>query len=142
MPNAIYTAISDRIAGFIAKYKESTADGTLSLAEIFNLTNRAIADFAVAVEVIGGAGEDKKAAVLLALGDFYDQIIKPYNIPGVPDILENTIVDPYGRTVFISIVDGLIDGMVRVFNKTKVFAKPTPSAADTPAGAPPMADPY
>ncbi len=57
----------------------------------------------------GGSGTEKKAAVMAMVGDFYDEVILPLDLPG-PDVL----IDPLLRQTLLAVTDYAIDGLLHV----------------------------
>lgn len=132
----IFDQMKAAVADVIAFYKEAAKDG-LTLNEVWSLTTKAVGTLVTVAEgfkEFGGA--DKKAAVLAAAGEFYDAVLAPIDIPKVPDFLERTVVDPALRQVWLKVVDGMVDGLVGIFNKTQwptLPAAPAPAQPGTPA---------
>lgn len=145
MANELYDAVKEEIAGIIAKYKEVAKDG-LTLPEIFSLITSATGSFVRVMEVSGRDGTVKKEAALIAAELFYDQVIAPLDIPHVPGFIETSVVDPALKKVFMAAVNGMIDSLVKIFNRsgwgdTGASADNGTSVGDA-AAAPPGFVPY
>lgn len=102
----------------IQQYKADTVGGSLSLHDIFVLIGNAVATLTQLIEKYNGYdGPTKKAAVLAALGDFFDEVIQPLDIKSVPNFIE-PIVDKALRDLLMAYGSSFVDVMVNVFNKT------------------------
>lgn len=118
----LFSAIRGEIDKLIAHYKQSASDG-LSLPEVFNLFSDFVASCVRIVDLFAARsshkilGADKKAAVLAAVGVFYDNVIAPLDIPYVPELLEKRFVDPALRSLFLRLAEGLIDTLVAMLNR-------------------------
>lgn len=128
---ALYDEIAQAIQDVINTYKQSVADGKLSLQEIFTLSHSAIASFVRLAESVGGySGAEKKAAVLAAIDQFYDEVIAPIDVQSIPNFLE-PVVDRALKQLIRVVAESTIDSLVNIFNKTG-WGKPT--AGDTTIG--------
>lgn len=113
----LYAFIADFIAATKAKLAEANADGKITATEAFVLFADAGERLVNAASKLDIAGADKKAAVLAALGKFYDEIIAPLDIPSVPNIVESTVVDPAIRMVFMGMAGYFIEFFVSKLGK-------------------------
>jgi len=84
-----------------------------NIAEIRAELYRLIPDLIFAAESTGGIGPEKRAAVLLAVGAWYDRVIAPKDLPSIPD----WIADPLLRFALIKSADEGIDLAVAVMNR-------------------------
>jgi len=115
---SLYDQLKEAIDEIIANYKAANADGKLTFSEIFTLLGNAVATFVQLTESLGaGSGADKKAAVLEAISQFFDEVIIPIDIKGVPNLLEG-IVDQSLKQLVLTLADGWVDSIVNIFNKT------------------------
>ena len=89
----IYDDLKTAVDQITAHYKEAASDGKLSFAEIFSLISKATASFIQLFEKFtdGASGADKKAAVLAALDAFFDEVISPLDIKGIPNFIEPVV---------------------------------------------------
>ena len=102
----IYDDLKAGIDKIIADYKAANADGKLSFSEIFTLVGNAIATFVQLIENFGsGTGAEKKAAVLAAIDQLFDEVIIPIDIKGIPNMLEG-IVDKALKQLVLTLADG------------------------------------
>jgi hypothetical protein len=105
---SLYDHVKADIDALLADYRSRAADG-ITLKDVYSLGTEAVARFMQLVERFGGAGVDKKAAVMAAAARFYDDIIAPIDLPG-PDV----VVEKIARQVWLYAVDAAVDGLVRV----------------------------
>jgi len=114
----IYDDLRDAVEEIIADYKKANADGELTFSEIFTLVGNAVATFVQLAQAFGGVdGPAKKAAVLSAIEQFFDEVIVPIDIKGVPNFLEG-IVDTALKRLVLTFAGSWIDSIVNIFNKT------------------------
>lgn len=103
----------DSIAAFFAETKRqleaAKADGKLSNEELWQLFYSGVKRAVQTAKDLPLAGADKKAAVLDAAGKLYDTVIAPIDIPYIPAILENSVVDPMLKTLYMDSLSGLIE---------------------------------
>lgn len=105
------------IADIIAKYKVANADGKMTFSEILTLVGNAVATFVQLFESFGdGTGADKKASVLAALSTFFDQVVSPIDIKGVPNFIE-PVVDSAIKGLVMTFAGSSIDTIVNLLNK-------------------------
>lgn len=148
---SLYDDIKEAIDKIIADYKAANADGKLSFTEIFTLVGNAVATFVqLAEQCAGKTGAEKKAAVLQAIEQLFDEVIIPIDIKGIPNLLEG-IVDRAFKQLVLALADGWVDSIVNIFNKTG-WGVPGGAPADDPdnpqgeipgtPGLPPGFEPY
>lgn len=102
----VYALIKDRVAAIIDAYKQAMADGDLQFIEGVKLIFFVGSSFMELARSLAPDLADKaavKEAVAKAIHLFYVEVIKPYNIPGVPAFLEKMIEN---------VVEGAIDPVV------------------------------
>jgi hypothetical protein len=133
---ALYDDIEGALTEIIAHYKNATKDGKLSFSELITLGSNAVASLMQVAEHFGGTGTEKKQAVITALGQFYDQVIAPIDIKGVPNLLEG-IVDKALKELMLTLAGGWIDSLTTIFNKSG-WATPTTPAPGAPAPSTPL----
>lgn len=133
----IYDDLKTAVEQITAQYKESVADGKLSFSEIFALISKATASFVQLFEQFtdGVSGEDKKAAVLAALEHFFDEVISPLDIKGIPNFIE-PIVDSSLKQLVLTLADAGIDAIVAIFNKSGWGPGPEPVDPQAMAASP------
>ena len=128
MASPLFEEISEQISAVIAGYHEAYSDGSLSFSEAFALVQKATASFVQVVQLLKplASNEEKKAAVLEALGLFYDQVIAPMDIKGIPNLIEG-VVDSSLKSLLLLLADSGIDAIVSVLKK---FWNNEPDAAE------------
>lgn len=113
----LYAAISTFVAETKARLAEVKADGKVSFPEAFVIFADAMERLVKAASMLELPGAEKKAAVMAALGKFFDDVIAPLDIPTVPNILESTVVDPALRMVFLGMANYVIEFFVSKLGK-------------------------
>lgn len=128
----IYDDLKSAVEEITAHYKDVASDGKLTFSEIFSLAGKATASFIQLFEKFtdGASGADKKAAVLAALDAFFDEVISPLDIKGIPNFIE-PIVDSSLKKLALTLADAGIDALVAIFNKSGWG--PEPAAEDPQA---------
>ena len=113
----LYQELSGSIDNVIAAYKASRTDGKTSFSEVMTLVYNASATFVKLIEGVSGkSGVEKKEVVLEAVGKFYDEVIAPIDISGIPNLVEG-MVDSAIRALIMTLVGSWIDAVVNIFNK-------------------------
>lgn len=126
----LYDQIQGGVEDIIDTYKQRVEDGQLSFTDALTLTYNATATFVRLVEGLGrGTGDDKKDVVLLAIGRFYDIVIRPIPITGLPGPLEN-LVDTALKSLILTMASAWIDAMVNIFSKLGWAAAPTTATGE------------
>lgn len=133
----IYDDLKDAVSAITAHYKEATSDGKLSFSEIFSLASKATASFVQLFEQFtdGVSGAEKKAAVLAALAAFFDEVISPLDIKGIPNFIE-PVVDSSLKKLALTLADAGIDALVAIFNKSGWGPDPEPVDPQAMTAAP------
>lgn len=133
----IYDDLKDAVSAITAHYKEATSDGKLSFSEIFSLASKATASFIQLFEQFtdGVSGAEKKAAVLAALAAFFDEVISPLDIKGIPNFIE-PVVDSSLKKLALTLADAGIDALVAIFNKSGWGPDPEPENPQAMTAAP------
>lgn len=109
----------DAITRIFKVYKDSLADGKLTWHEIMTLMCNGSTTFTRLIEQMNpenGQGAVKKELALATLGQFYDSVIAPIDIKGVPNFVE-PMVDSALRSLAISVGSAAIDSTVALFNR-------------------------
>lgn len=118
----LVATVNDQVMDLLDHYKKVTEDRNLSLDEVWALTTSAIAGVMRIVEAAGDFdGPVKKEAVLAFASSFYDQVIAPLDIPYIPAMIENRLVDPALKNVFLQLVSGSVESLVNILNRTGWF---------------------
>jgi len=129
----IYDDLKGAVEEIIAHYKDATADGKLTFTEIFTLAGKATASFIQLFEKFAenATGEEKKAAVLAALEAFFDEVVAPIDIKGIPNFIE-PVVDSSLKKLALTLASAGIDALVAIFNKSGWGPQPEPVNPDDP----------
>lgn len=123
MPD-LYKALAEAVAQLVAEAKKRAADGVVSFEDMWALVLMAIQVLVRLAETYSGYdGAAKKAAVMGALTSFYDQVIVPLPLPGVPRFLES-FVDSFLKSTMLKLAGAAIDAAVDLLNRTGWAAVP------------------
>lgn len=113
MAESLYDQVKLAIETLKTQLVAAKADGRITVAEIFQLVGEAVSLLVAAASTLSVSGADKKQLVTDAAQKLYDEVIRPIDIPGIPNVIENTIVDPAIGKAIPYIVSGLIEVFVR-----------------------------
>lgn len=113
---ALYEDAQGLITLVIDTYKKSVATDGLSFKDAVTLVYNATATFVRLIENFTANGEIKKETVKLAVTQFYDQVIAPVDIKGIPNLMEG-MVDNAIKYTILMFIDMWIDSLVNIFNK-------------------------
>jgi len=109
--------LAQAVDAVLSSYKASVADGRLTFQEMLTLVYNATATFVKLIESMDQRpGDTKKQIVLNAIDKFYDTVVAPIDIQGVPNILEGT-VDAVIKALILGLASAWIDAIVNIFNK-------------------------
>lgn len=128
----LYEQIRDRVSQAVEavkkKLSDAKADGNLTPSELWSVAFRSLVEvLSLAIEllqVIPASGQDKKAAAIEAALAFYRDIIKPLDIPFLPNFIIEPLVDDGIENAIPSLVGGLIDGLHRVMQQSPLPPAP------------------
>jgi len=107
--------VSQAVDKLVAQYKDATADGKVTISDVFKLLQLAVVELVAVVNVLAVPGADKKQAVLDGIARIYSEVIAPLDIPGVPNWIE-PVVDRVIGLGIQQIVGGLIDAAADQLN--------------------------
>lgn len=126
---ALYDTLEEGIRGVIDAYKEAKADDDkISFNEVVAIVGKSIGSLVAIAEGFSSlSGEEKKTAVVAAIGTLYDEVIAPIDIQRIPNFIE-PIVDKGVKALLLAISDGIVDGIVALYNEGG-----WPSPDDVPA---------
>ncbi len=115
---ALYDTLEEGINSVIAAYKEAKADDNkISFSEVISIGSKAISSLVVVAESFSSlSAEDKKNAVVAAVGQLYDEVLAPYDIEKIPNFIE-PIVDKGIKQLLLALSDGIIDAIVALYNE-------------------------
>jgi hypothetical protein len=107
--------VREEIAKLIEEAKVAYADKTVSVSEAMGLLTKAsmsfIAIYAQFKTVLDAS--DMKTVITESVVQFYESVIRPMDIPGVPGFIENTVVDPMISKMIPYIVPALYDALMQ-----------------------------
>jgi len=112
----LYEQIADQAAELKQLYRLRTADG-LQWPEVFRLGVAGLESIVKLCETVKARGPDKKALALDLWDDFYGGVIAPIDLKGVPNWLEETIIDPAIHQISRQFIGGAIDRIVEQYNR-------------------------
>lgn len=116
---SLFEQIRGKVEDLIAFYKSAVADGDLSVSEVWAIAVRATASIVELTTAFPQYSKDqRREAILEAVGLFYDRVIAPIDIPWVPNFIENTIVDPSLRKLFLGIAEGIVLGLQDILGRS------------------------
>ena len=116
---ALYDTLEEGIRGVIDAYKEAKADDDkISFNEVVAIVGKSIGSLVAIAESFSSiSGEEKKAAVVGAVGTLYDEVIAPIDIQKIPNFIE-PIVDKGIKALLLAISEGIVDGIVSLYNES------------------------
>ena len=116
---ALYDTMEEGIRGVIDAYKEVKADDDkISFNEVVAIVGKSIGSLVAIAESFSSiSGEEKKAAVVGAVGTLYDEVIAPIDIQKIPNFIE-PIVDKGIKALLLAISEGIVDGIVSLYNES------------------------
>jgi hypothetical protein len=132
---ALYDTLEEGIRGVIDSYKAAKADDDkVSFNEVVAIVGKSIGSLVSIAEGFSDlSSEDKKNAVVGAIGTLYDEVIAPIDIQRIPNVIE-PIVDKGVKALLLALSDGIVDGIVALYNEG---GWPTPDdTPDTPDDTP------
>lgn len=93
--------LREELAKLIQQIKDAYADRNITAGEALGLLVKSVSAFAVLARQIMPAIEsgELRQFVIDGVQQVYDQVIAPMDIPGIPNIIEDTIDDAIGRAV-------------------------------------------
>ncbi len=125
---SVQDQLDQAVLALTTHYKEYTADGKLTYKEVLSLLCNGAATLIRVVEIFGGGSrEDNKKLVLGGLSTFYDNVIAPIDIVGIPNIIEPA-VDASIKSLLLVTVEGAADSLFNVFEKMGWLHAATPQA--------------
>lgn len=106
----LYDQLKGQIDTILAAAKTAAEDKQITLKEVTVIGMEVFHGIAILATSFPESSHDERKATLLQVADqFYSSVLAPMDIPYVPAIVENTIVDPALGKVFHSVAEGMID---------------------------------
>lgn len=106
----LYEAVRREIDEFRSGLDEVLVDGKVTWDEaanfvrlVYNNIRDVIAAFVLEAERMGGTKEDKQEAIVACIGQFYDEVLEPLNLPG-PD----RVLDPLAKMALVEASRALV----------------------------------
>lgn len=112
-----FEQISASVSALIASYKAAQSDGKVTLSEIWQLTGKAIQEIVQLTQRLTVPGAEKKRVALEAVEQFIDDFITPLDLPYIPNLVIEPIVDNAVKQVLMTAADGLIEASVSLFDQ-------------------------
>ncbi len=107
-----YELIKGEVTKLFAEAHQAMSGG-LRMSELWTLIESTIESLVTIVEQLPASGAEKKEAVLELIDRFYDEEIRPLDMPLVPD----AIFDPMIGAAIRPLASLLIDAIVAAFGK-------------------------
>lgn len=109
--SALYDSIKTEVTAYIVEAKAAISDG-ISFSNVWPLISAATMRLTRIAQATGATGPEKKEAVLAALETFYAEVVKPLDLPGVPNLFVEPIVDNAIGALIRPMFSPLIDRVV------------------------------
>ena len=120
---SLYEDAKSAIDTVISEYKKVVTDGKISVSEVFTLVGKATATFVNLFRSLNiGTESERKETVVLAVAKFYDEIVAPIDITGVPNFLE-PVVDRALRELLLLLTRSWSDAVLAVFTKSEIVVQ-------------------
>lgn len=134
--STLFSQVRDELDAVVTHYKAVVADGKTTLAEVWSVVTLAVSSMARVVEAGGSAfaANDKKEVVLAAAGQFYDEVVVPLDLTSKLGFgpFDSRFIAPAVRGVFLSLVNGAVDAVVTLFDRTGWNDNPQPVVESHP----------
>jgi hypothetical protein len=118
--SALYETIKAELATAADEILSQLGDG-FQFADAWPMVSAATMSFTRIAQATGGTGPEKKEAVLLALEAFYAEKISSLDLPGVPNLFVEPVVDKALGALIRPCFGPLVDLVVAQFHDAKVF---------------------
>lgn len=121
---SIVSQIRDRLQSIIERRRSElvvSPDATPDTKAVFAQVIGFVGDLVQLVQSTGADGQAKREAVLAAVGEFYDRVIAPIDLPG-PDV----VLDPVLRVAVLKLADWSIDGIVALLKSRNMLGAAAP----------------
>ena len=102
-----------------AAWADALSDGKLQVHEIIRLAGEVTQSFWDVSSAAGASPEERRAAVINAVGVVYDRYIEPIDIQYVPDFFERRWVDPGLKDLCQYLAGRAIDRWVSELKKSE-----------------------
>lgn len=90
----LYVELKEQFDSIIAEYKAAMSDGQITITEVWRMLMLVITGFCNIVKQQAADNvslAERKAAVMQAIHQFWDEVIVPYDIKGIPNWIEGMV---------------------------------------------------
>ena len=103
--------VQSEIDDLVALYEKLKADdGKISLSDMWQIFQVAIADLADLANQLNVPNDQKKVLILAALGDVFDKVLAGVQVKFIPPILI-PIFDKVAKELFLSLATGVLNNL-------------------------------
>lgn len=131
-PIDVTTLVKVRFQELVDSAKAKAADGRLTLAEGWQLLQEGVQDAVYIAAQLNAAGADKKALVLQLAQQLYDNVIAPIDIPYIPNLVVEPIVDKAIGQMIQPMLSGMIEAALNLLKSGKTLAEKHGSTGSAP----------
>lgn len=114
----LFARIRDRVESAFALAKGAVEAKGATQKSIIDETIELVGVLANLAQQTGGTGEEKRAAVLAAIGEWCDVAVPLIDVPYVPEAAEKMFFDPTVKRVVLFVADKAIDGIVALLKRS------------------------
>ena len=109
----LHTIFNDHVSNLVNSIKEAMKDGGFSFEDGFRIFVRSVASLVSLASKLGELAEsgDLRDEVVAGTVKIYDEVIAPIDIPGVPNFIEKTVLDPALGKAIPGIVGAIYDSL-------------------------------
>lgn len=118
----ITALVKGKLLALLDSAKAAVADKKLTFSEAVALVKEAIGSAIEIADQLPEAGPERKALVLSLCDQLYTTVIAPIDIPFVPNIVVEPIVDASLGKLFHEICSGIIEGDLRILRRRQAVA--------------------
>jgi hypothetical protein len=142
-----YPDLKVAFEGVIAEYERAKSDGKITIKEWWDLLVGGVMRIVeIATEFGGLSPEDRKKLIVEGGEMFYNTVLAPIDIPGIPNFFETRVVDPMIGKAISPIMIAVIDRTLELIGRWKKPADtglaPMPAEPDMTSPTPPGFKPY
>ena len=113
----LYEATLPQMGESLGTVTAATEAGTASWSSAWSLMIEFIGKaIGIAKELRGLTGDELKEKVIEAAEKFYEEVIVPIDIPGVPNIIEPLVDKAIGKALR-PLIAGAVDGILKLYDR-------------------------
>jgi len=116
-PAELYELVQEQVEALIAEAQEVVKDG-ISVRDVAVVIRAFVRRVAVIVHAISATEAEKRDLVLFCVDRFYELVIKPVNIPWVPDLVIEPALDRAIGELVHYVASEFYDMIVDLFGAT------------------------